>query len=211
MNYHKSFQNFKGSAKEKKKWPKSIECLSFLDLDKPVQKSTDKIIMPDKDDDHFYANNNPLYVGTLMINIDTMTDELSCAVATFNHAMFGMAHLYNALHKLKMTTLRWPALERTMQLHPGPLFANDIPNTIDVMAKRIAYHLGTGASENTFTDKHAQEFPMAAASRIIQPFFLENAPLGRCIHFLEEQVQERERLRLLNAPPSTTSALAYQT
>lgn len=146
-----------------------------------------------------------------MLNVDTMTNELTCAVATHNYAIFGMAHLYNALRQLRLTKLRWPALERIIELHPGPLFANDIPTTIEAMAKRMAYCFGTGVSLKAFNEKRPYVLPMAAASRIMKPFFLENAPLGRSVHLLDNQVQERNRLRLVGAPASTSSALADQT
>jgi hypothetical protein len=150
----------------------------------------------DKKDDHFYANHNPLYAGILILNLRTMTEELGVSVASHNHVLFGMCHLYNALHQLKLTELEWPELEKIIAMHPGPLFANDIPATPDAMAKRMAFRLGTGVTLNTFATKNAKEFPPSAATQILKPFFRENGSLGRSIHLLEEQVKEKEQLRL---------------
>lgn len=79
------------------------------------------------------------------------------------------------------------------------------------MAKRMAYGFGTGVNLKLFNEKHPYVLPMAAASRTMKPFFLENAPLGQSIHLFDNQVHERDRLRLVGAPVSTNSALAYQT
>lgn len=96
MNFDKCIESPGGPAKEKKEMMEITGRMSILNLDKAIQESNDEIILPDINGDHVYANHNPLYAGTLMLDVDTMTNELTCAVATHNYAIFDMAHLYYA-------------------------------------------------------------------------------------------------------------------
>ncbi|RDI78406.1 hypothetical protein Vi05172_g11604 [Venturia inaequalis] len=149
-------------------------------------------ILPDENDHHFYTNHNPFQVGTLILNLQTLEDEMGTTIANENHVLFGTCHLYNALKQLKLTDLEWPELETIMRLHSHPLFANEIPKTPEAMAKRAYFRNGSGVSEAAFNKKMSMTFPSSTTTQILRPFF-EGDPLGRSMYLLEEKVREAEQ------------------
>ena len=52
------------------------------------------------------TNRNPLYCGTILLNLAAMTEEAGVALANHHLSIFGTAHLYNAMRQLDLTQIR---------------------------------------------------------------------------------------------------------
>lgn len=72
-------------------------------------------------------NSNPLYCGTILLNLAAMTEEAGIALANHHLTILPVAHLYNTLRQLSLTQIRWSEMEKVIEIHTGPIFAGDIP------------------------------------------------------------------------------------
>lgn len=55
------------------------------------------------------------------------------------HGIGAMAHIYNSSRQLGIGNLRWPAMDRVIELHKVALFAGDFPTTPAAMLKSFAH------------------------------------------------------------------------
>jgi hypothetical protein len=87
----------------------------------------------------FYMNKSPLYCGTLILSRRVSTEAAGIALANRHLSIFAVAHLCNAVRKMELTNIIWPAMEKIIKLYAGPLFADDIPSTPEEMRARFFF------------------------------------------------------------------------
>lgn len=98
----------------------------------------DSMIRP-SDEKQFVLTHNPLLCGRTASSLDVKKEEAGIALANHHLSMFAAAHVYNSLQQLHLSDIRWPEMERIIELHKGPLLANEIPTTPSEMFRRIEY------------------------------------------------------------------------
>ncbi|KAI0021674.1 hypothetical protein F4780DRAFT_778457 [Xylariomycetidae sp. FL0641] len=153
-----------------------------------------KAIKPHEDPAFLYKA-NPLYGGTVILDVAAMVEEAGVALANHQLSIFGAAHLYNALVQTGACQHRWPAMDRIIELHAGPLFANDIPTAPKEMVARFTYRTGFSATANKrrFLRKEPWSFQATPTSRALREFFASKLTLPRLLHNLGAQAEAQER------------------
>lgn len=167
-----------------------------------------QLIYPNDELD-FLIDHNLLYRGMAMLDLVSMTEKAGVALANGHWAVFGAAHLYNALRQLGGLDVQWPEMERLLALHAGPLFANDVPTTPTSIYERFAYRIGvTSPNKNRFTKKKPWKFHTTPATAAMRQFFEARLSLSQLLELLEEQIsahdqkstQQRGKSRVKQAP-----------
>jgi hypothetical protein len=147
-------------------------------------------------DTHLYLNKNPLYCGTLMLSQIVSTEAAGIALANHHRSIFAVAHLYNALHKMNLTKVAWPDLDRIIELQRGPIFADDVPSTPEEMQARVMFRLGV---DRTLTQLNVhsttlakKDLAMSNASTLLMQFFRSKQPLETTIYQLQANIEQKQ-------------------
>ncbi|KAK5731784.1 hypothetical protein LTR17_011135 [Elasticomyces elasticus] len=109
------------------------------------------------EDGNFLINYNPIYCGTAALLLALKTEEAGIALANHHMTIFATAHLYNALKRLHVIDIEWPALDRIMELQVGPIFAGqrpgDVPKTPQAMQSHLELRVGLKSNSKLFDKK----------------------------------------------------------
>ena len=148
-----------------------------------------KIVEPNQDPS-FYINENPLFVGMLLLDVASMSEEAGVALANQYAAIFATAHLYNALIQLGICNICWPEMQQIINLHAGPIFAHDIPTNAADMLSRYTYRTGlTTHNRRRFDTKMPWKFQVTPAMQALRAFFSGKESLERVLGELAIQAQ----------------------
>lgn len=157
-----------------------------------AEKLNVQFIYPN-DEPAFLINNSPLYCGTVLLDLISMTEKAGVALANRHWSVFGVAHVYNALRQLGGFDKHWPEIERIIALHPGPLFANDVPTTATSIYDRFAYRIGASPSNlRHFVKKRPWNFHTTPATAAMRQFFEAKLSLPQLLNLLEEQMSAHD-------------------
>lgn len=113
-------------------------------------------------------------------------------MALSNHhlSIFATAHLYNALRQLKYIQIGWPELDRVMELHAGPLFANDVPDTPEKFYARMAFRLGNSRPTRRLDKLQKWKMQITPASKILREYLNRNHTIEGVVQQIEDQLQK---------------------
>ncbi|KAI0387452.1 hypothetical protein F5Y04DRAFT_4615 [Hypomontagnella monticulosa] len=151
-----------------------------------------KHIEPHKDN-AFLIRANLLYAGTLIMDVTSMAEEAGVALANHYLSVFSVAHLYNALRKLGVCSVGWPMMERIIELHPGPIFANDIPSLPKDMLSRYMYRLGLSSANNRhYVEKKPFKLQPSRTTQALRKFFNSGQSLPRLMGDLSNLAKKHE-------------------
>lgn len=95
-------------------------------------------VMPHEDD----SLQNPLHCSSLALDMALSMEDFGISLANHHHAIFMIAHLYNALRHLDVSGISWPSMDRCIKIQKGPIFANDIPRTSEDIDRRLDHRVG---------------------------------------------------------------------
>lgn len=154
-----------------------------------AKKFNIRIIRPNKDL-HFRTNHNPLYVGSLLFNLTALTEDAGVAFANQQLFIFEIAHLYNAVRQLDLSGIRWPKMERIIDMHVRAFFAGEVPVTPDAMLKRLNFRMGQSC-ERTFFKKKAWKIQPSPATQALNQLFEKKEVADLTLQQLKEHVQKR--------------------
>lgn len=88
----------------------------------------------------YIENNYPLFTTIRQAFMDTLIESAGIEIMNVDkHGVGSMAHLYNASRQLGLGNLRWPAMDRIIELHKVALFAGDAPTTPAAMLKCFSH------------------------------------------------------------------------
>lgn len=88
----------------------------------------------------YTENNYPLFITIRQAFMETLIESAGIEVMNVDkHGVGSMAHLYNASRQLGLGNLRWPAMDRIIELHRVALFAGDAPTTPAAMLKSFSH------------------------------------------------------------------------
>lgn len=91
-------------------------------------------------DTNYIYENYPIFVPNREAFMQTMTESVAIEVLNVNkHVVSAMAHLYNASRQLGIGNLRWPTMDRVIQLHKVALFAGELPTVPAAMLKTFTH------------------------------------------------------------------------
>lgn len=91
-------------------------------------------------DTNYIYENYPIFVPNREAFMQTMTESVAIEVLNVNKQVVGaMAHLYNASRQLGIGNLRWPTMDRVIELHKVALFAGELPITPAAMLKTFTH------------------------------------------------------------------------
>lgn len=82
----------------------------------------------------------PIFATHREAFMQTLAESAGIDVLNVNkHTIGAMAHLYNASQQLGLGNLKWPTMDRLIDLHKVALFAGDIPTTPAAMLKSFSH------------------------------------------------------------------------
>lgn len=88
----------------------------------------------------YLVDNYPIFTTSREAFMQTLTESAGIEILNANkHETGAMAHLYNASRQLGLGNLRWPAMDRIIDLHKVALFAGDLPTTPAAMLKSFSH------------------------------------------------------------------------
>ncbi|KAK7709957.1 hypothetical protein SLS64_006202 [Diaporthe eres] len=88
----------------------------------------------------YLVDNYPIFTTSREAFMQTLTELAGIEILNVNkHGIGAMAHLYNASRQLGLGNLRWPAMDRIIDLHKVALFAGDLPTTPAAMLKSFSH------------------------------------------------------------------------
>lgn len=91
-------------------------------------------------DANYLVDNYPLFTTSRKAFMETQIESIGIELLNVNkHGIGAMAHLYNASRQLGLGNLRWPAMDRLIDLQKVALFAGDVPTTPAAMLKSFAH------------------------------------------------------------------------
>lgn len=89
---------------------------------------------------YYLVDNYPIFTTSREAFMQTLTESAGIEILNVNkHDIGAMAHLYNASRQLGLGKLRWPAMDRLIDLHKVALFAGDLPTTPATMLKSFSH------------------------------------------------------------------------
>lgn len=149
----------------------------------------------------FVLDHNPLYIGTVLLNLTVLTEKAGVSLANHQLSIFATAHLYNALRQSGLVREPWPEMERVIEKDIGPLFAGDIPTTPEEMYFRLSLRVAgfTSVKEIIRDKKERWKVRSTPAAETLQGFFNKGSSVERTLDEFDEQIQRRERA-FLSAP-----------
>jgi hypothetical protein len=180
------------SLRERKDADHEISPTKNKQYEENYKKLNPKPIRPNRDP-NFTTNRNPLYCGTVLLNLAAMTEEAGVALANHHLSIFAAAHLYNAWRQMDLTRIRWPEMDKIIENHIGPIFAGDIPTTPEAMLSRMSYRLGMLSNSKLYDKKNPWKIHSTPVTRTLMQFFESKEPLERTLHQLEEQIHTKEQ------------------
>lgn len=160
---------------------------------KPIEPS------PDLD---FVVNCNPLYAGTVLLNLAVLTEEAGVSLINYQLSLFATAHLYNALRQFGLIGDPWPEMERIIEKDAVPLFAGDVPTTPEKICSHFGFRTSGFAFGNgrPFDRKERWKVPSSPAAQTLRELFGKNGnKVEKTLFELDEQIQRRE-LDLKSSP-----------
>ncbi|KAI1460144.1 hypothetical protein F4805DRAFT_455083 [Annulohypoxylon moriforme] len=147
-------------------------------------------------DDKCLLDDHPLYAGTALLDMITLSELAEIKIANYNFSIFCAAHIYNAA-KLVGLDISWPEMERVIELQKDSIFANDIPTTLKDVEKRFMHR--TGVSPTRPDERillrygtHPWMFRPMPVSAVIREYFNGEINLARMVHQLEEHAIRHE-------------------
>lgn len=138
----------------------------------------------------FAITHNPLLCGTLALQLALLTEDAGVALSNHHLSIFATAHLYNALRQLKYIQIGWPELDRVMELHAGPLFANDVPDTPEKFYARMAFRLGNSRPTRRLDKLQKRKMQITPASKILREYLNRNHTIEGVVQQIEDQLQK---------------------
>ncbi|KAI1409954.1 hypothetical protein F5Y13DRAFT_202579 [Hypoxylon sp. FL1857] len=118
-----------------------IELGSPEELTEIIRAHNLAFIGPDKSEFSFSMVWNPLHLGGLAFKLATLYENAGVEIATFYSSISACAHIYNALRQLTKMNLKWPVMERIIQLQIKPIFAGEVPTTRKDIMNRLTLRL----------------------------------------------------------------------
>lgn len=154
-----------------------------------------EMMIAPNDDGSFVYLNNPLLSGKLVLKLAVLQEEAGIDLANHHMSIMAVAHLYNALRKLQLTSIEWPEMERIIELHSQALFANDIPDDPEAMFHRYNYRL-RGAGEGSrqpkaYANDGRWRMHPGLASQTLKTMLTGQVNVETALAKLEGQVQDR--------------------
>ncbi|KAK3725514.1 hypothetical protein LTR37_000484 [Vermiconidia calcicola] len=98
---------------------------------------------------NFASEYNPFFSGTKALELALKVEDAGVALANHHLSIFATAHLYNALRQHQVIDFQWPVMDRTMELHVGPMFAGELPVTPQAMCTHLEVRIGRNHSRQT--------------------------------------------------------------
>lgn len=145
------------------------------------------------EDREFLMKANILHTGTLLLDVTSMVEVAGVGLANYHVSIFGMAHLYNALMQLGICKTHWPEMDRIIELHQGPIFANDIPTKPQDIVARFQYRTGiSNINSHRFAAKQPWKMQTTAATQALRKFFLANENLSQVLSTLSDQAETHQ-------------------
>lgn len=152
-----------------------------------------RAVMPSPDTNSL-LDANKLNEGTLLLDVASMAEEAGVNLANHHLSIFVMAHLYNALHQLKVFDLHWPELDRIIDIHAGAIFVKEIPRTPKDIVARYTYRTGLPTTNwRRIASKEPWQFTPTAATQALRAFFSSKTTLPRLLYELSSQAATRDR------------------
>lgn len=139
-------------------------------------------VMPHEDN----SLQNPLHCSSLALDLALSMQDLGISLANHQHAIFMIAHLYNALQQLDVTEISWPSMDRCIEMQKGPIFANDIPRTSQDIDRRLEHRVG-----RAFDRRKAMELKHHEASDVLK-LILEQEDIEIPLRRLQKISADRE-------------------
>lgn len=90
----------------------------------------------------YLFDNYPMFTTVREAFMQTLIE--SAGIEILNADKYGigaMAHIYNASRQLGLGNLRWPAMDRLIDIHKVALFAGDVPTTPAAMLRSFSHRL----------------------------------------------------------------------
>lgn len=114
-------------------------------------------------------------------------EEAGIALANHHMSIFATAHFYNAIQEL--TEIRWPDIDRIIDLHSGAIFANDIPTDPTDHYRRISHRTGVTGSRKHFDQKQPWKMRTGAASASLKELIESKGTVENALLQLENQIE----------------------
>jgi hypothetical protein len=197
------------SLRERNDADHEISSIQSKQYEENYKRLNPKPIRPNKDP-NFATNRNPLYCGTIILNLAALTEEAGVALANHHLSIFATAHVYNALRQMGLTQMRWPDMDKIIENHIGPIFAGSIPPTPEAMQSRIFYRLGGVSNSKLYDKKQPWKIHSSPATHTLMQIFESKEPIEKIIHQLEEQIHNNEQ-SLVACPKSNSQVSQKRT
>lgn len=195
------------SLRERNDADHEISSAQSKQYEENYKRLSPKPIWPNKDP-NFATNRNPLYCGTILLNLAALTEEAGVALANHHLSIFATVHLYNALRQMGLTQIRWPEMDKIIENHIGPIFAVSIPTTPEDMQSRMFYRLGSVSNSKIYDKKQPWKIHSSPVTHTLMQFFESKEPLEKIFHQLEEQIHNKEQS--LVARPKSNSQVSQK-
>ena len=92
-------------------------------------------------DTRFGWNHNPLLCGTRLMDLTVDLETCGAGVGSSTGTPLAAAYLYHTLQQLKCCPTPWPEMEKLIGFQVRPLFAGELPMTIDAILSRLRLRL----------------------------------------------------------------------
>lgn len=102
----------------------------------------------------YLFDNYPMFTTVRDAFMQTLIE--SAGIEILNADKYGigtMAHIYNASRQLGLGKLRWPAMDRLIDIHKVALFAGDVPTTPAAMLRSFSHRLWGPKGKLTLREK----------------------------------------------------------
>lgn len=124
-------------------------------------------------DTSYVYENYPIFVPNREAFMQTLTESVAIEVLNINkHVVGAMAHLYNASRQLGIGNLRWPAMDRAIELHKVALFVGDLPATPAAMLKTFTHRYWGPKGKMSYKEKQRR---MNRAVTLMKPSAMTQA------------------------------------
>ncbi|OTA99282.1 hypothetical protein M426DRAFT_16577 [Hypoxylon sp. CI-4A] len=158
----------------------------------PANQFFDKSINPHPDTDYLLRV-NPLYTGFVALNMASMVEEAGIEFANEHLAIFGVAHLYNALRQLGICDFRWNFMDKLIDIHRKALFADVIPKTPKEISSRFRFRIGFSSQGRIIPNReYRSDFKKTELAGSLQDLFKSETNLSQFETALATQAKEFE-------------------
>ncbi|KAF9639620.1 hypothetical protein BFW01_g11426 [Lasiodiplodia theobromae] len=145
--------------------------------------------IPPAPEPNFAVTHNHLLCGMMALQLDVLNEEAGVALSNHHLSIFATAHLYNAIRQLRLTQISWPDLERVMDLHAGPIFANDVPDTPEKFFARMAFRIGSSARPRKMDKEQKLFLHVTPATKALREYLDGKQPVQGVIRQVDDQLQ----------------------